>query len=146
MRPWGLQKFKTPRYPDNRHTKVARLWSRTHRPPLPPRKYSWYSFFKRLSRPQGHSAVGGIKSTKNSNDTIGNLTRHLPSAVAQPNEQRRVPVYNLVLQNCIRYNYQYQNPDQALRFFKERLPKTIGWTHDYDVNLNNLCLRSRGIL
>jgi len=35
-------------------------------------------------------------------------------------------VFNLVLQNCLQYNYQYQNPDQALRDFKESLPQTIG--------------------
>jgi len=46
----------------------------THRPPLALRKYSWNSFLLRPSRPQGHSAAGRIKSTKNSNDTIGNRT------------------------------------------------------------------------
>jgi len=32
-----------------------------------------------LSQPQGHSAAGRITSLKNSNDTIGNQTRDLPS-------------------------------------------------------------------
>ena len=36
--------------------------SPTHRPHLPPRKYCWYSFLLRLSRPQGHSAAGRIMS------------------------------------------------------------------------------------
>ena len=55
----------------------------THRPPLPPR----------LSRPQGHSAVRRIMSMKNSNDTIGNGTRDLPtcSAVPQPTAPPRTP-------------------------------------------------------
>ena len=45
-------------------------------------------FCQRLSRPQGHSATGRIMSMKNSNDTIGNLTRGLPaySTVPQPTE------------------------------------------------------------
>ena len=49
----------------------------------------------RLSRPQGHSAAGRIMSMKNSNDTIGNRTRELPtcSAVPQPTAPPRTP-YN----------------------------------------------------
>jgi hypothetical protein len=34
--------------------------------------------------PQGHSAAGRIKSTKNSNDAIGNRTRDLPACSAVP--------------------------------------------------------------
>jgi hypothetical protein len=62
--------------------KVARL-SALHTGRLYPRKYSWYSS---LSQPQGHSAAGRIMSMKNSNDTIGNLSRDFPvcSAVPQP--------------------------------------------------------------
>ena len=41
-RPWGLQKFEAPRFEDNRHMKVVKVISRTHRQPLPSRKYSWY--------------------------------------------------------------------------------------------------------
>jgi len=37
----------------------------------PPRKYSWYSFPQRLSRPQGRSAARRIISMKNSSDTTG---------------------------------------------------------------------------
>ena len=37
---------------------------RTHRPPLPPSKYSWYSFLKRLNRLQCDSAAGNIMSIK----------------------------------------------------------------------------------
>jgi hypothetical protein len=41
---------------------------------------------KLLSRPQGHSAAGWIRSTEKSNDLIGNRTRDLPacSIVPQP--------------------------------------------------------------
>jgi hypothetical protein len=43
-------------------------------------------FCWRLSQPQGHSVAGRIMSMKNSNDTIRNRTRDLPtcSAVPQP--------------------------------------------------------------
>ena len=37
----GLQEAEVPRFQDNRYIKVDRT---THRPPLPPRRYSWYSF------------------------------------------------------------------------------------------------------
>jgi hypothetical protein len=55
------------------HHQGGRVISPTHRPPLPPRKYSWYSF-----RTQSHNAVGRIMSIKNSNNIIGNRTRDLP--------------------------------------------------------------------
>ena len=38
----------------------------------------------RLSKPQDHSAVGRIMSMKNSNYTIGNRTRDLPTCSAVP--------------------------------------------------------------
>ena len=37
-----------------------------------------------LSRPQGRSAAGGIKSMKNANDHVGNRTRDLPACSAVP--------------------------------------------------------------
>ena len=39
--PWGFQEVEAPRFQDNQHMKLVSL---THRPPLPPRKYSCYSF------------------------------------------------------------------------------------------------------
>ena len=44
------------------------------------------NFRRRLSQPQGHSEAGRIMAVKNSNDTIGNRTRDLPSrsSVHQP--------------------------------------------------------------
>jgi hypothetical protein len=61
----------------------GKVVSPTHRPPLPTRKYSWYSF---LSEADSTPAAGRIMSMKNSSDTIGNRTRDLPtcSAVPQP--------------------------------------------------------------
>ena len=52
----------------------------------PPGNIPGTHFCQRLSRPQGHSAARRIVSMKNSNDTIGNRTRDLPtcSAVPQP--------------------------------------------------------------
>ena len=70
------------RFPRGRGSQIPRKSSRegskvdcpTHWPPLAPRKYSWNSFLLRLSRPKGHREAGRIKSTKDSNDTIGNWT------------------------------------------------------------------------
>ena len=45
-------------------------------------KASWG--IKRLSRPQGHSAIGRIMSMKNSNDTIWNRTSDLPICNTAP--------------------------------------------------------------
>jgi hypothetical protein len=69
---WGSQ---TPRQSVHEGGKVV---SPTHRPLLPPRKYSWYSFLLK--------ATERIMSMKNSSDTIGNQTRDLPvcSAVHKP--------------------------------------------------------------
>jgi hypothetical protein len=64
--------------------------SPTHRPPLPHRKYSWYSF---LLETESTLGTEGIMSMKNSSDTIGNRTRDLPifSAVPQPTALPRAP-------------------------------------------------------
>jgi hypothetical protein len=50
-------------------------------------------FCLRLSRPQGHSAAGRIKSTEKSYDLIGNRIRDLPacSIVPQPTTLARAP-------------------------------------------------------
>jgi hypothetical protein len=48
-----------------------------YRPPLPPGNTPCTHFCKRLSRPQGHSAIRRIMSMKNSNDTIWNRTSDL---------------------------------------------------------------------
>jgi hypothetical protein len=47
-----------------------------------PRNTPGTHFCQRLSRPQGNNAAGRIMSTKNSNDTIGNRTRNLPTCTA----------------------------------------------------------------
>ena len=42
------------------------------------------SFSQTLSQSQSHSAAGRIKSIKNPNDSIGNLTRDLPARSSMP--------------------------------------------------------------
>ena len=83
----------------SRHSALesGKVVSPTHRPPLPPKKYSWYSF---LLDTESHSAAGRIMSIKNSNDNIGNRTRDLPaySVVPQPTappNKRNNPRYQL---------------------------------------------------
>jgi hypothetical protein len=55
----------------------SKVVSPTHRPPLPPRKYSWYSYLLEAESTQGHIADGRIMSMKNSNDTIEKRTHNL---------------------------------------------------------------------
>jgi hypothetical protein len=76
--PEGSRKL---RFPDFMTTAQdgGKVVSLTQRPPLLPRKYTWYSFLL-----QGHSATGRIMSLKNSNDTIGNRTRDLPVCSVVP--------------------------------------------------------------
>jgi hypothetical protein len=47
----------------------GKVFSPTHRPPLPPGNAPCTHFCEKLSRPQGHSAIGRIMSTEKSNDT-----------------------------------------------------------------------------
>ena len=89
-RPWGFQEVGTPRFQDNRHMKSGKVVSPTHRSPLPRQEIF---LVLRLSRPQRHSAAGRIMPKKNSNDTIGIRTRHLPacSIMPQPTAPTRAP-------------------------------------------------------
>jgi hypothetical protein len=63
------------------------------RPPLPPRKYSRYLFLLETESTIGPQC--DQKDYVNSNDTIGNRTRHLPdcSAVSQPTVLPLPPAY-----------------------------------------------------
>ena len=81
--PEGSRKL---RFPDFMTTAQdgGKVVSLTHRPPLPPGNTPGIHFCWRLSRPQGHSAIGRILSLKNSNDTIGNQTRDLPVCSVVP--------------------------------------------------------------
>ena len=54
-----------------------------------------------LSQPQGNSAAGRIMSMKNSNDTIGNRARDLPTCNAVP-QQTAPPRAPLEINNQIK--------------------------------------------
>ena len=84
---WGSQ---ISRQSANEGGKVV---SPTYRLPLLPGNISGTHFCYRLSEPQGYSAAGRIMPIKNSNDTIGNRTRDLPtcSAMPQPTALPRTP-------------------------------------------------------
>jgi len=69
----GFQEVEAIRFPQNR---VARP---TQGPPLPQGNTSNTNFYYSMSRLQGHSAAGSIKSMKNPNDLIWNRTRDLPA-------------------------------------------------------------------
>jgi hypothetical protein len=43
-KPLGFQEFESTRISTQSAHEVGKVVSPTHRPPLPPRKYSWYSF------------------------------------------------------------------------------------------------------
>jgi hypothetical protein len=62
----------------------VKVVSPKHRPPLPPGNTPGTHSCQRLNRPQGHSAAGRIMSMINSNDTIGNRTRDLPTCSIVP--------------------------------------------------------------
>jgi hypothetical protein len=60
--------------------------SLTHQQPFTPRKIPGTHLCLRLSRPQGHSQAGRIRSTEKSNDLIGNQTHSLPACSRVPQQ------------------------------------------------------------
>jgi hypothetical protein len=81
-RPLRFQEGEVPRFLDNRHMKVARLLALSTSHHYPPRNSPDAHFCQRLSRTQGHSVAGRIKSMKNSIDSIVNRNRDLPGQCA----------------------------------------------------------------
>jgi hypothetical protein len=77
-RPLGFQEFEAPRISRQSAHEGGKVVSPTHRPPLSPGNIPVTRLS--LSRPQGHSAAGGIKS----NDFIGNQTNDLTACSAVP--------------------------------------------------------------
>jgi hypothetical protein len=78
-----------------------------------------------MSRPQGHSAIGRIKSLKNSSDPIGNRTRNLPacSAVPQPTASLRTP-------QCLWYLHYMSTHNKSYRYIYK--------VHSYKTSYYNL--------
>ena len=78
----------------------SKVFSPTHRPPWPTRKYSWYSFLLEPESTPGPKCGRRIMSMKNYNDIIGNRTRDLAvfSTVPQPTAPPRASIskeYNM---------------------------------------------------
>jgi hypothetical protein len=83
---------RLPHFLDSRLTDGDKVVSLTHRPHFTPRKIPGTHFYYRLSRPQGHSAAGRIRSIEKSNDLIGTRTRDLAcSIVPQPTTLPHAP-------------------------------------------------------
>ena len=74
----GSRKLSFPDFMTTAHRMVIRLSALRTGRFLPPGNTPGTHFCYRLSRPQGHSAIGRIISMKNSNDTIWNRTSDLP--------------------------------------------------------------------
>jgi hypothetical protein len=79
----GSRKLRSPDYMTTAQD-GGKVVSLMHRPPLAPGNAPGTHFCYRLSRPQGHSAMGRIMSMKNSNDTIWNRASDLPICSAVP--------------------------------------------------------------
>jgi len=77
----GLECSRKLKFPDFVTTAQdgGKVVSLTHRPLLPQGNTPGTHFYSRLSRPQGHSAIGRIMSMKNSNDTSWDRTSDLPT-------------------------------------------------------------------
>jgi hypothetical protein len=88
--------LRFPHFLHNRLTNVGKIVTLTRRQPFTPRKIPGTHFCQKLSRPQGHSAAGRIRSTEKSNDLIRNRTRDLLacSIAPQPTTLLRVPLYS----------------------------------------------------
>ena len=82
--PLWLQEVEGPRISRQSAYEGGKVVSPTHQPPLPPGRYSWYSFMLQAEQPQGHSATRRIKSIKNPNNPVGNRTRYLPAYSTVP--------------------------------------------------------------
>jgi hypothetical protein len=97
--PWSCETSRLPHLLDSRLTVGGKVESLTRRPPFTSQEDSWYSFLlERLSRPQGQSAAGRIRSFEKFSDLIGNRTRTVP----QPTTLPRAPVLVWRSRNALR--------------------------------------------
>jgi hypothetical protein len=142
--PRGFQDAEATRFQNNRHMKVVRLSALRTGRLYTPGFFPGTHFCQRLGRPQCHSAAGEIMSMKNSNDTIENRTRALPTCntVPQPTALRHVcrsaVGWGTVLQYIYIYIYCIENSlgtvkqninsqirlqkNSSLKFLKTRRP------------------------
>ena len=81
--PEDSRKLRLPDFKTIAHEGI-KVVSPMHRPPLTPRKYSWYLFLLEAESIRVPYCTGRIIWMKNSNDTIGNQTRDLPACSAEP--------------------------------------------------------------
>jgi len=81
-RPYEFQEVEVPIFQGNRHMKMVRLSALRTGRLYSPGNIPATHFYKRLSQPQSHNAVGRIMSMKNSNDILGNRTCDLPACGA----------------------------------------------------------------
>ena len=79
--------------------KTIITWSPTHWPPLPPRKYFWYSFLSEAELTPGPECSRKNDVKENSKDTIGTRTRDLPACSTVP--QLTVPPNALSMTSTI---------------------------------------------
>jgi hypothetical protein len=75
---WGSQIWRQSEH------ESGKVVSPTHRPPLPPRKYCWYSFLLRGWVSPRVIVWPEVLSMQKSNDTMWNQTRDLPACSAVP--------------------------------------------------------------
>jgi hypothetical protein len=73
-----VETSRFPHFLENRLTDGGEVVGLNLRPPVTPRKIPGTHFCWRLSRPQGHSVAGRIRSIEKCNELIGSRTRSLP--------------------------------------------------------------------
>ena len=88
----GLEGSRRVKLPDFKTIGTLRLKvvNTTHRPPLPPPPKEIFLvliYVRSWVSPMAIGATGRIMSKKNSSDTIGNRTRHLPACTATLHEE-----------------------------------------------------------
>jgi hypothetical protein len=92
---------RLPHFLDNRLTNGGEVVSLTSWPPFTSKKIPGTHFCRILSRPQGHSAAGRIRSIEKSNDFVGNRNHGLPAHSIVPQRttlpRASVAVYSLYL-------------------------------------------------
>jgi hypothetical protein len=76
--------LRLPQFLDDWLTVGGEVVSLVLQPPFTDRKIPGTHFCQRLSRPQGHSVAGRIRSIEKSNGFTGNRTHNLPACSIMP--------------------------------------------------------------